>query len=473
MPLLQRFFAFSLLSACTRDNPDTGGNKAAFFSIFFYFFRQKYLENRLPVSRWRLCYNASMRLPDLFYGIAFLVGLPFWMPRLLRNDQRRHLGQRLAPATPPVREGCIWVHAVSVGEVRGIADLLLQVRNTFAIPVILTVATLSGYRWARRSLTGITVIPAPLDFSFVIERFLKQLSPRLLLLNELEVWPNWTRLARRRAVPVVVVNARISDRAFRRYRRFRCLLAASFRRPNSWLLQSATHVQRFVDLGVPPERIHVCGNIKADQALTAAGALPSRQAVFAHLHAREPRKPLVVLASTHTEDESLLFPALAAMDSPPAVILVPRHPGRVAAICLRLEKLGLPFAVWSHAAAVDLDRGILVYDRIGYLLPIMSIADQVFMGGTFSSRTGGHNLYEPAALAKPIWGGPHWDNFPEVGRALNEAGAYRVAGDAAAIADALTRTGDREAGERAREVVETLRGTTTRILDETRRWIES
>lgn len=414
-----------------------------------------------------------MRLPDLVYGLAFLLGFPFWMPRLFHKDQRRHLRRRFFPATPPIGEGCIWVHAVSVGEVRGIADLVSRIRPAFALPVVLTVTTVSGYRWARRSLGDITVIPAPLDFSFVIKRFLRHLSPRLLLLNELEVWPNWTRLARGRGIPVVVANARISGRAFRRYRRFRCLLSSSFRRPDSWLLQSSTHAQRFIDLGVPPERIHVSGNIKADQALAAAADLPSRQAVFAHLRAREPRKPLTVLASTHAEDEALLLPALAAMEAPPAVILVPRHPGRVAAICLRMEKLGLPFAVWSHASAVDLDRGILVYDRIGYLLPLMAVADQVFMGGTFSSRTGGHNLYEPAALARPIWGGPHLNNFPEVGRALVRAGAYRTANDAAMIADTLARAGDPDAGERARAVVEAMRGTTDRILDEIKRWIAS
>ncbi|MDY0296713.1 MAG: glycosyltransferase N-terminal domain-containing protein [Acidobacteriota bacterium] len=414
-----------------------------------------------------------MRLPDLLYGLAFLAGLPLWFPRLLKREQRRHLLRRFAPATTPIAAGCIWIHAVSVGEVRGISDLIARVRDTFALPVVLTVTTLSGYNWARKSLADVAVIPAPIDFTWVIRRYLRCLAPRLLLLNELEVWPNWTRLAQQRGIPIVVANARMSAGAFRRYRRFRGLVRASFSRPHAWLAQSSAYMQRFVELGVAPDRIRVCGNIKADQALAAVEHLPSRDEILAHLRAREPRKPLVVLSSTHDEDEARLLPALAAMPIAPAVILVPRHPGRVAAICRRLEKLDLPFAVWSHASAVDLDRGILVYDRIGYLLPLMSIADQVFMGGTFSPHTGGHNLYEPAALGRPIWGGPEFSNFPEISRALLNAGAYRMVTDDAGVAGALALAADPATGARARAVVEAMRGTTARILAEIEKWLDS
>ena len=416
-----------------------------------------------------------MRPLDLLYTMAFLLTFPLWIGRCLQRDQRRHLRRRFAPGHLPPLAGCIWIHAVSVGEVRGIATLVKRVHETFSLPVVLTVTTLSGYNWASKSLSGVTVIPAPLDFSFVIKRYLKALAPRLLMLNELEVWPNWTRLTRRRGIPVMVVNARMSDNAFRRYRRFRRLLAPSFGRPDAWLVQSATYIRHFTDLGVPPGRLYVCGNIKADQALAAARDVPARQDVLAHLHAREPRHPLVVMASTHEEDEAVWLPALAGMEARPAVILVPRHPKRLAAICRRMERLSLPYCVWSHAAAVDLDRGILIYDRIGYLLPIMSVADRVIMGGTFSPRTGGHNLYEPAALAKPVWGGKHINNFPEVGRALAESGAYQVVDHIGQAVIALDGTRDNAggAGERARRVVEAGQGTTARILDEMKRWLDS
>ena len=431
--------------------------------------------NRLSVWSWRLCYNAGMRLPDLVYGMAFLAGFPLWMARCLRGEQRRHLRRRFAPGPLPPAKRRIWIHAVSVGEVRAIADLARRAGQAFSLPVVLTVTTLSGYRQARAALKEIPVIPAPLDFSFVIKRYLNYLAPDLLLLNELEVWPNWTRLLKDRGIPMVVANARMSDTAYRRYRRFRRLLAPSFRRPDAWLVQSEAYTPRLMEMGVPADRIRVCGNIKADQALAAAAEVPDREQVFAHLHAREPRQPLVVLASTHEEDENILFPALASLETPPAVIIAPRHPRRTPAICRNLERLQIPFSVWSHASAVDLDRGVLVYDRIGYLMALMAVADRVFMGGTFSPRTGGHNLYEPAALGKSLWGGPHFNNFPEVGRALVEAGAYQVVRDPAAAAAALTPSGggDAGSGERARKVVESRKGTTDRILEEMRRWLDS
>lgn len=431
--------------------------------------------NRLSVWTWRLCYNAGMRFPDLVYGLVFLAGFPLWIARCLRREQRRHLRSRFSPGPLPPATRRIWIHAVSVGEVRAVADLARRAGAAFSLPVVLTVTTLSGYRQARKVLEDIPVIPAPLDFSFVIKRYLKHLAPGLLLLNELEVWPNWTRLLKERGVPMVVANARMSDDAFRRYQRFRRLLAPSFRRPDAWLVQSAAYAPRLIELGVPADRIRVGGNIKADQALAAAGDVPDRETVLAHLHAREPRRPLVVLASTHEEDENVLLPALAALETPPAVIIAPRHPKRTPAICRKLERLNIPFSVWSHASAVDLDRGVLVYDRIGYLTALMSVADAVFMGGTFSPRTGGHNLYEPAALAKSLWGGPHFNNFPEVGKALVEAGAYQVVPDTAAAAAALARCGkeDGGSGERARMVVESRRGTTDHILEEMRRWLHS
>lgn len=372
-----------------------------------------------------------MLIVDLLYLLFLLLSWPFWIGRLLSPSRRALLRGRLRPQLQPGGDGAVWLHAVSLGEVRSLGSLIAALEER-GRRVVLSVTTPAGFACARREHPRLAVLLSPLDFSWVVRRFIDRVRPRLVVFNELEVWPNWTWQLRRRRIPALVINGRISETAFRRYRLFRPALRPFFAAIDAFLVQNDLYRRRFLRLGIPEEKIAVCGNIKADEADRLARRLPPPGEVRARLRLAGPARRIAVLASSHEEDEEVFLPAIPAAGGGFFFIVVPRHVERAAAVAERLRRRGVAHALFSRQREADPSLQVLVYDLTGYLLPIMSIADIVFMGGTFSPRTGGHNLYEPAALGKPIAGGPHYENFPDIGRDLEAGGAYvRIDGGAA------------------------------------------
>lgn len=363
---------------------------------------------------------------DLLYFLLLLVAWPFWLKYLLKPSYRPLLRERLRPCPELAGAGPVWIHAVSVGEVRSLKSLVAALQAT-GRRVVLSVTTPAGFAFARNVFPDLQVFLAPLDLSFVVRRFIACLQPRLMVFNELELWPNWIALLRKNRVPMLLINGRVSPAAYRRYRLFSFILRPFFRRIDRYLVQNELYRQRFLGLGVETGRIAVCGNIKADEAEAGLAALPPPGEVRRQLGI-EAALPLVVLASSHPQDEEVFIPALPSRAGAFQFVIVPRHVERAAAICARLEREGAAPALFSQGG-VGASGAVLVYDRMGFLFPLMSAADVVFMGGTFAAGTGGHNLYEPAALGKVIVGGPHTGNFPDIGRELRERGAYRQVGD--------------------------------------------
>jgi len=368
-----------------------------------------------------------MLILDLLYFLLLLVSWPFWLKYVLKKSYRSLLKGRLQPQLDAGSEKAVWIHAVSVGEVRSLKSLIATL-NKKGQRIVLSVTTPAGFDLACKEFPEIPTIHAPLDLSFVIRRFIDRIQPRLVIFNELEIWPNWISLLRRRQVPMLLINGRISEKAFRRYRIFAFILRPFFRSIDRYLVQNELYRQRFLRLGIPIEQVAICGNIKADEAVGSLDSIPPPEKVFAHLQLKPQARKIVVLASSHEEDEDIFIPAIPAQTQNYFFIIAPRHVERAGAIATRLRQAGVRHALFSRQKDTGNPLAALVYDRMGYLFPIMSIADIVFMGGTFHAATGGHNLYEPAALGKAIVGGPCYDNFPEIGRELEERGAYhRVA----------------------------------------------
>lgn len=365
-----------------------------------------------------------MAILDLLYALLLLLFFPFWLKYVLNKNYRRLLKNRLRPRLDPRPGRTVWIHAVSVGEVLSLRSLIAALSKK-ELAVVLSVTTPAGYDFARGPYPDIPVLHAPLDFSFVVRRFIERIQPRLVIFNELEIWPNWITLLHRRRIPMLLINGRISDAAFRRYRFFGVILRPFFRRLDGYLVQNELYRQRFLRLRIPDAKITVCGNIKADQAESGLRGLPARGEVLAHLRLQAPARKIVVLASSHEADEKIFIPAIPGQDRDYFFIIVPRHLQRAAAISERLRLHGIAHSLFSRPQDGDADARAMIYDRMGYLLPIMSIAAIVFMGGTFDPRTGGHNLYEPAVLGKAIVGGPFFNNFPDIGRELAASGAYR------------------------------------------------
>ena len=369
-----------------------------------------------------------MLILDILYALLLLLFLPFWLTYVFKNTYRRLLKSRLRPQLDPSPGETVWIHAVSVGEVHSLRSLIAALGEK-KVRVVLSVTTPAGFTQAGREYPGIPVLHAPLDFSFVVRRFIDRIQPRLVVFNELEIWPNWITLLHRRRIPMLLINGRISDAAFSRYRMFGFILRPFFRLLDGYLVQNELYRQRFLRLRIPAEKITVCGNIKADEAANSLREIPPPQEVLAHLRLPAPARKIVVLASSHDPDEKVFIPAIPEHSHGYFFIIAPRHVQRAPAIAAQLRSLGIRHSLFSLPESMDAEVQVMIYDRMGYLFPIMSIADIVFMGGTFDPRTGGHNLYEPAVLGKAVAGGPCYNNFPDIGRELAESGAYHQVND--------------------------------------------
>lgn len=367
-----------------------------------------------------------MLLFDILYFIVLLLSIPFWGKALLKKEYRHILKHRFNPDLEENGQRQIWLHAVSVGEVKSINHLIRRLANGSQNNIVLTVTTPAGYNYAKKEYKNIKVINAPLDFTFVIKRFIRKINPRILVLNELEIWPNWVLMMKKRGIPILLINGRISDGAFKHYRRYMFFFKKFFFRIDYFLLQAEAYKKKFVELGIPETRIGVCGNIKADEAWRSTADIPPRDKVFHFLKAQPPQKKILSLASSHLSDERQIIPIWKQVEKSFSFIIVPRHVHRTPDIEKILRNHDIKFKTWSRAAAVDLDHEVLIFDRIGYLIHILSITDVVLMGGTFEKKIGGHNLYEPAALGKFIIGGPFYNNFPDIGKELVDKGVYRI-----------------------------------------------
>ncbi|MCK4836937.1 MAG: hypothetical protein KAT17_09875 [Candidatus Aminicenantes bacterium] len=369
-----------------------------------------------------------MILLDLGYFFFLLISFPIWIKFIFNKNYRHLLRQRISPGLTPNKQKHIWIHAVSVGEVKSLKNLIRQLTSRNH-PIVLSVTTPSGYEYAKTTHPDIRVINSPLDFSFVVKRFLKTINPSILVLNELEIWPNWLSWTKKSNIPILLINGRISDIAFKKYRKFRLLIKKIFNKIDFYILQSEIHKKRFSFFNIPESKIEVCGNIKADEASALLPTLPSENQIMKYLKTAKPRKKIIGFASTHPSDEKIIIPALEALKKRFALVMVPRHPDRIQKLRQQLEQQGIPYSVWSDSNTIDLDKCLLIFDRIGYLFNILAISDIVYMGGTFEKKIGGHNLYEPAVQGKIIIGGPHYNNFPIIGHELIKTGVYRLIKD--------------------------------------------
>lgn len=410
----------------------------------------------------------------------FILASPWFLVQVLRKEKyRAGLAQRLGRYPAEIREElrgkrCVWVHAVSVGEVLAAAPLVKALAA--ALPdrrVVLSTVTLTGHRVAKEKTAGAaTVIYFPLDFPFAVRRALDLVRPELIAIVETELWPNAIALAAARGIPVAIVNGRISDRSFRGYRRLRPALRGILPLVARFSMQTALDAERIGELGAPAGKIVVGGNMKFDCGLSPSGDAGTREA-RASLGIRG-GGPVVVAGSTHRGEEELVLDAYdAARRAFPgaALVIVPRHPERREEVKALCEARGAGCVLRSRAAAGEtLPAGaVLVADTIGELVRIYRAADAVFVGKSLVDG-GGQNIIEPACMGKPVVFGPSMHNFREAAELLlSNRGAIRVA-DGRGLAEALVKLlGDaaarEELGRRAAEAMAGSRGATRRNLE--------
>lgn len=416
----------------------------------------------------------------LIYELLFLVGLLFYVPRALWRRRLPHPGwrmrlgrypadvqQRLAGLPSP-----IWLHAVSVGEVRAAEPLVRLLRQEYPHEgVVLSTTTAGGYAVASAQVgeRG-SAVYCPLDLGWCVRRALDAIHPRLLLLMEAEFWPMLIRLTRARGIPIVVINGRISARAFRRYRWVKPWLGGiMFNDIELFLMQSRRDAERLLQLGVPGERVRVVGSLKWDASLSARPADDAIRAEAGRLGLNG-SEAVVVAGSTHRGEEQPLLDAfhrLRASQQALRLIIAPRHLERVAEVERLVQRAGLTVARLSQAAPAAWDVGLV--DTFGRLPLYYGLADAVFVGGSLIPH-GGQNPLEAASLGKPILFGPSMHNFAEIAEQLLADGAARQLAGGAELAgtlDALLakRPLARAMGERAKALTERSRGTSRRTLE--------
>lgn len=382
---------------------------------------------------------------------------------------------RLPSTVHQTGDGSIWLHAVSVGEVLTSVRLLESLRAQLpGTRLYVSVSTLAGHALAKQKLgsNADAIFYAPLDFTFAVRRVLRRMRPRVLIVQETEIWPNLWNEAKRAGAGLIVVNGRISDKAFPKYRAVKWFLRTVLSLPDCISAQSQVSLDRFRALGAPAARSSVGGNLKYDFDPTSA--VPP-QAVLAVIERTAPAA-IWVAASTMPpaaagdpeEDDAVIgaFQTLAASHPRLLLILVPRKPERFDEAAARLIRAGLPFMRRSQlksSEAVPLP-GVLLLDSIGELGSLFQIATVVFMGGTLASR-GGHNVLEPAFCGKPVVAGPHMENFSEIAEEFRAAGAMitiQSPSDLAPAVDCILAdpAAAHALGERARVLAESKRGAT-------------
>ncbi|WP_455384598.1 lipid IV(A) 3-deoxy-D-manno-octulosonic acid transferase [Acidihalobacter prosperus] len=374
------------------------------------------------------------------YTLLLYLLTPAVLLRLLWRSRRnpgyrRRIPERFGFFPALVERPRIWVHAVSVGETIASAPLVRRLQAEHPDHALLVTSTTpTGSAQVRRQF-GDTVehVYLPYDLPGAVARFLRRARPSLALCMETEIWPNLFAGCARRGVPVLIANARLSERSARAYARVAGLTSATLARVAMVAARDASDEQRFKALGAP--RVVVAGNLKYDLEVPAA----ARESGHALRAALGQERPVWIAASTHAgEDEIVLEAHRLLRERLPgaALILVPRHPERFDEAAGRCAAAGLRTMRRSGGETPDECTEILLGDTLGELMGFYAAADAAFVAGSFVPA-GGHNPLEPAALALPVLTGPQLFNFEQVYAELFGAGAAREVADAAELADAL------------------------------------
>jgi 3-deoxy-D-manno-octulosonic-acid transferase len=365
-----------------------------------------------------------------FLVFASLVTLPYFAVKSLRTTKyRAGLRQRFGQVPQEVASTLhgmrpLWLHAVSVGEVIAAVPLVQALRERFPhLPMLISTVTETGQATAREKMPAAACLYFPLDYRWVVRRVIARLRPRLFLMVETEIWPNFLHELSRRGIPAMLVNGRISPRSFRGYRRLRPFMRRVLPAINTFSMQTTLDAERIIAIGAEPPRVRISGNIKYDLALEPM-TRAEEQALRNDLGLGQ--APVLMAGSTHRGEEDIVIEAFRrARQQVPTLrlLLAPRHLERLEEIeaLLHNHRLTVQRCSRGHRPPSSREACILLIDTIGELARLYAVGTVVFVGGSFVP-IGGHNVLEPAAHRKAIVFGPHMHNFEEIATTLVEAG---------------------------------------------------
>ncbi len=413
----------------------------------------------------------------LLYTLLLFFVAPFFLYGLYKNKANKpKFGRRWVEHfgfTPRLKDPhCrpLWIHTVSVGEVIAATPLLKSLKQRHPEKtIVVTTTTSTGAAEVAKLGSLVEHRYMPLDFGWAVKGFIKAIKPDALLIMETELWPNTLHSVHQANIPIAVINARLSNRSYLRYKKLQFVFNLLAKNIDQLLCQTEADAQRFIKLGINKEKIAITGSIKFDITIT-------KEIKTAGQRLREAlgiKRPVWIAASTHQgEDEQILSAHKILLKTVPnaLLILVPRHPERFSAVSALSQDKGFNTVRRTTQQRVTASTSVYLADTMGEMLLLIGAADICFMGGSLlGKKVGGHNLLEPAALAKPCLTGPSFYNFQLITEQLLESGGCLVCANEGEIADNLRHLFlDEKAilgmGESASAVVKQNRGAVQRTM---------
>ncbi len=420
-----------------------------------------------------------MPLIRLLYQFGIFIAASFWLPvyiipGLIRGKYRKGIGERFGIYPEDVRRVSekgrpFWIHAVSVGEIISMIPLVESLKDRFPdVPIIISTTTETGRDVATRIMKKDVVIYFPIDLRSCVRRSLSIINPRLIIIAETELWPNFIWEVGETKTPLFLVNGRISDKSYKRYKWIKPFLKGSFRSFCGFFMQSDLDAERIISLGAPPEKVIVCGNIKYDRDINK---IPDEEieAIKYSLPFIE-KDNIIIAGSTHRGEEEIVIDVLKRLkEKYPSLklIIAPRHPERVNEVEEILRKSKMRWRRRSSGVG-DGDVDVLIIDTIGELSKMYAVGKIIFIGGSLVPH-GGHNPIEAAVYEKPVISGPYTNNFRDIYEHLLSSGGAIIIKDGEELhekilyflenGDALLRM-----GSSAKKCIEEKRGAVKKIM---------
>ncbi len=423
---------------------------------------------------------------SFLYFIVLIFLLPFQYRKRPKDLRQRwlkekfgffnsHLGISKSPHPPFSKGGLggvIWVHAVSVGEVIASLPLLQRLKDRYpSVSLVLSTITDTGQKVALEKVPeGTKVIYLPFDLSFILKRTLKNIQPNLFITIETELWLNLLMMLKKRKIPAVVMNGRISEDSFKGYKRIKFFMRSIIDCVDLFCMQDVVYAERIKELGAPKDKIRVLGSFKFDT--TPSLNIPEWAKLLSH--------PVIIAGSTHRGEEDLLVSSYIELekDFPDlTLIIAPRHPERFKEVEELVKKKGLEYIKCSELTSklpgFRASGLIVILDAVGELASVYGVSDVAVIGGSFIEH-GGQNLLESAFWAKPIICGPHMENFP-FAKEFYERGAA-IETDSSALyvklKELLQSAEKREAmGNKAKDLYNEKAGAVERAMKEIERFL--
>ncbi|MGY0217122.1 lipid IV(A) 3-deoxy-D-manno-octulosonic acid transferase [Endozoicomonadaceae bacterium StTr2] len=370
------------------------------------------------------------------YNLLLHLLFPAIFLRLLYRAWRapayaKRWGERFGFFPKPESKPCIWVHSVSVGESIAAAPLVKALLKQYPDHrIAVTTMTPTGSAQVKKQYGDqVFHVYAPYDYPWAVSNFLNRLQPEIAIIMETELWPNIIHQCHQRDIPVMIANARLSERSAKGYGKLGKLTREMLSKVSLIAAQAEPDGQRFIELGLPADKMEVTGNIKFDISIPDSVHEKGKALRQQWLQHKPDDTCIIVAGSTHEGEDELLLDAckqLRKTNPNTLLVLVPRHPERFNQVYELSVKTGEKTARYSTQDPVEADTSVVVADVMGELLALYAAGDIAFVGGSLIP-SGGHNMLEPAALRKPVVSGPHVFNFSEVFRMLDEANAVLIA----------------------------------------------